>query len=174
MKKTFLWILLMVGTSVFGQTPQVYSYICNYAVNTGTGERRPLGDPPLYFNCRFNADKSICYECNKSGKLKIDIDKEKVNTTNYGCFNVVGRYEYRYQKTTNGVLIYVGEFSYYSERRYDLQTGNWIYSDFEKEGPFYLYFAPDYSRLNKPIGENEVFVYERYYPDQYGQPSQIW
>ena len=38
----------------------------------------------------------------------------------------------------------------------------------------FVYFSSDYSRMNEPLGDNEVFIYERVFPDKTGSPTQMW
>lgn len=168
--KTLLWFFFnLICISISGQTPEVYAYICNYAVNTGTGERR-LFDSPLYFYCRYNSDKSICFETHADGTLQSDNDYK--NPYLFGAFNSKGRFQYKFSETSNGVKIFIKKYSYYEHRKWG--SNGWEYYDYKEDGPFYMYASPDYNRINFPMGKTEVFVYERFFPDQPGRPSQIW
>jgi len=182
MKKAFLFGLLFCSAVMYGQSSQVYSYICDYNVNTGTGERKRW-HTTLQFFCRFNADKTICYETDEQGKLKSEIypGDEKKGKVGYGSYNHQGCYEYKYIGTENGVRIYQEYCTYYQQSDYEkdnrglyIKNAQRLYSN-PKSYTTYIYFSTDYSKMNKPGGEkNCVFSYDRIYPDKAGKPTQIW
>lgn len=145
-KQLLLLVCMLLTVSSYGQTSEVYSYVCSSKVDTGTGEKKLLNGVS-HFYCRFDSNKGICYETNSAGKLKSEIYKR---TSAEG-------YIYRFYKKENGINVY--------RRYYD--NG---YGMFEK----FVYFSSDYSRMNEPLGDNEVFIYERVFPDKTGSPTQMW
>lgn len=146
MKKILFIIFLFGVVFTYGQTNKVYSYVCTSKVDSGTGEKKQINGS-LHFYCRFSSDKSICYETNSAGKLKSEIYKSVP----------ADGYMYRFYKTENGINVY----------RQQYQNG---YGLFTK----YIYFSRDYNRINEPLGDNEVFIYERVFPDKVGSPTQMW
>ena len=170
MKKYLSIILLFFAANMFAQTPEVHTYTCNYEVNTGNGARRYISTMTFY--CRFTSDKSVCYETNEQGKKKSEIyvgrEKGGLPTAYY---NYQGQYEYRYIKTENGVLVYEQKCTYYKKGVFSY--GQWYFSD---PGGYtsYIYFSPDFKKMNRPTGNNCVYSYEKVVPDQQGAPSRIW
>jgi len=137
MKKILLFGLLFCSTIMYGQTNELFVYLCQYEVQTATGEKTRL-DSRRYFNCKFNADKSVCYETEYDGSV---IGKEG--------------HVYNYLKTENNIRVYV---TYYNNNK----------------STRYLYFTPDYSKMNTPGGYHQVFSYDRVFPDKKGTPTQVW
>lgn len=185
MKKLFIFLFPMccawfINLSLSAQTSEVYSYISNYVVNTGTGEKKQW-HTTLHFYCRFNSDKSICYETNDKGELHKDLypgDETKFKT-GWGTYKKRGCDEYVYYKTENGVKVYKQHCRYYKhashENRGTAMYPNWQWEFWgEDEYTTYIYFSPDYSKMNEPRADNEVFTYDRIFPDKTGSPTQIW
>jgi hypothetical protein len=173
MKKYFFISMLICSLIANAQTSEVYSYISKVMVNTGTGERELMSSPMNRYY-RFTADKSICYETDPYGKKKSEIykdrDKGGISTASYNTNGSL--YMLRFFGEKNGVLVYKGHFTGYKHGSMDLK-GNWTFSDFE-EFDFYIYFSPDYSKLNVPGYGEIVYSYDRIYPDKKGSPTQIW
>ena len=166
---------------LYGQTSEVYSYISNYVVNTGTGEKKQW-HTTLHYYCRFNSDKSICYETNDKGTLKSEIHPgDETIAMREGChgyYQPRGCYEYHYLRTENGVRIYEEHCHYYNCSRLETDsrgffTGQRTFSE-PKEYKTYIYFSSDFSKMNRPRADNEVFTYDRIFPDKIGSPTQIW
>lgn len=163
----------MCTTMLYGQTSEVYSYISNYVVNTGTGERKQWRTT-VHFYCRFNSDKSICYETNDKGELDKDRIYRGRELDSQGLYyNWKGAGVYKYLRTENGVRIYEQHWQCYKKGYYDDKTKQWHFSELD-EGRKYVYFSTDYSKLNQPLADNQVFTYDRIFPDKPGAPTQIW
>jgi len=73
-KQLLLLVCMLLTVSSYGQTSEVYSYVCSSKVDTGTGEKKLLNGVS-HFYCRFDSNKGICYETNSAGKLKSEIYK---------------------------------------------------------------------------------------------------
>ncbi len=182
MKKFFFIATLFCSIQIFAQTAEVYSYISNYVVNTGTGEKKQW-HTELHFYCRFNSDKSICYQTNENGKLYSEIypgDETKPCKQGHGTYKKNKCEEYHYEGNRNGVLVYKKHCTYYAYSSLDTDargfyTGGQSFSN-PKEYTEYIYFSPDYSKMNMPrlTSDVDVFTYDRIFPDKKGTPTQIW
>lgn len=153
MKKTFLIGLLFCCSFMYGQNVEVsplpyssvFSYVSDYYVNTGTGEKKKWRTT-LSFSCKFNNDKSICYHVYPNGNFKGKDEKDESGI-------------YRYVKTENNILVYKMDYV----------------NSYKQHIVKYIYFSKDFSKMNEPGGDaNCVFTYDRIYPDKQGHPSQIW
>ena len=169
--KNYLFVLMLFfAATMYGQTQELHTYTCNHTVNTGNGDKRYFSTMTFY--CRFSSDKSVCYETDEHGKKKSEIyvgrERGGVSTARY---NYQGSYEYRYIKTENGVLVYEEKCTYYNKGVYS--NGQWYFSD---PGGYtsYIYFSPDFKKMNRPTTNNCVYSYEKVVPDQQGAPTRIW
>lgn len=106
MKKILLFGLLLFSAMMYGQTSEQYVYLSNYEVQTATGEKTRI--ERKYFNCKFNADKSICYETEYDGKL-----------------HKGEGYEYKYVKTVNNIRVYVVYYNNNTASKYLYFSSNY-------------------------------------------------
>lgn len=148
--KLFALFLAVIVSSGVILAEHVYAYQYLYDVDTGTGEKitkdRAGGNFVYYYT--FNSDNSKCYMTNENGVVK----------KTWSSTPIV----YTYKGTKNGALIYHGYADY-------LRSGS-------KDVEGYIYFSPDYKRLNVPDSRDAriVMVLEEYQSDKFGAPSQMW